>query len=405
MRYQIGLFLLASALFMLFAGSGEARAAETFRIGAPLPMTGPGAAFGEKFKKAYQMAIDEINAKGGVNGHTLTLVIEDTQAKPNLAVTSTRKLISSHGVVALAGGWSSGVALAVAPVAQQSRLPYLLEHPALDDITRQGQDWVFRLQPTTGMYGAALEDFLLNVVWPKGGKRPLKVAYIYVDNAFGQGVAKNGLLPFLTRHRDKFPLVLSEAYNEKALDYKPLLLKAKNSAPDIVLFTSYLTDGILLARQTREVGLSARLFAGTGAGHSMRDIHEKSGKAVEGYFSSGPWHGDPASPAWKAWRKNWEARYKYVPGEHEVEGYVAIQILAEALKKVTAKDLARQRLELKNALRQLDSKTIFGHVRFENFAGHTNQNRAQQLTSLGQWINGTLYQVWPKRAAERAPRF
>lgn len=397
-------FLLFICIFTSIA-AGTAFAAEPCKIGAPLPMTGPGAAFGEKFKKAYQMAIDEINAKGGVNGHKLALVIEDTQAKPNLAVTSARKLISSQGVVALVGGWASGVALAVAPVAQENKIPYLLEHPALDDITRQGADWVFRLQPTTGMYGAALEDFLLTVVWPKGGKKPLKVAYLYVDNAFGQGVAKNGMLPFLNKHKDKFTLVLSEAYNEKALDYKPLLLKAKNTRPDIVLFTSYLTDGIQLAKQTREVGLTARFFSGTGAGHSMQDIYAKSGKAVEGYFSSGPWHGDLSNPDWKAWRKNWEARYRYVPGEHEVEGYVAIQVLAEALKKVTAKDLAKQRVELKAALQGVNSKTIFGQVKFENFDGYTNQNRAQKLTSLGQWVDGALYQVWPKQAAERAPKF
>ncbi len=381
-----------------------ASAQETFRIGAPLPMTGAGAAFGEKFKKAYTMAIDEINAKGGVNGRKLQLVIDDTQAQPPLAVTSVKKLVTSDNVVALIGGWASGVALAVAPLAQELRTPYLLDHPALDDITRQGNDCVFRLQPTTGMYSAALEDFLINVVYERQ-KKPIKAAYLYVDNAFGQGVAKYGIMPFFKEHSDRFVLGVCEAYSEKALDYKPLLLKVKNASPDVIIFTSYLTDGILLGKQAKEVGLTAKLVSGTGAGHSMQDIYEKSGGAVEGYFSSGPWHGDVTSPAWKKWRGDWEAKYGYPPGEHEIEGYVAIQVLARALESVKSRDVVRQREELRVGLKRTTMVTIFGPVKFENFDGYTNQNRAYNLTALGQWIGGKLYQVWPKRVAERDPKY
>ncbi|MFQ3574776.1 MAG: ABC transporter substrate-binding protein [Thermodesulfovibrionales bacterium] len=389
-------FLLLCLSFFI---SQNAVAQEVFKIGAPLPMTGAGAAFGEKFKKAYTMAIEEINAKGGVNGKKLELVIDDTQAKPATAVTNAKKLITSDKVVALIGGWSSGVALAVAPVAQENKTPYILEHPALDDITKQGHDYVFRLQPTTGMYSAALEDFLEKVVYPKE-KKKLKVAYLYVDNAFGQGVAKNGILPFFQSKKDKFELVISDAYNEKALDYKPLLIKVKNANPDIVILTSYLTDGILLAKQTKEIGLKAKLFSGTGAGHSMQDIYEKSGGAVEGYFTSGPWHGEINSPQWKKWRQEWENRFKYVPGEHEIEGYVAIYVLAEGLKNVKSKDITKQREELQQGLKAVNMNTIFGKVKFENFNGYTNQNKAHSLTALAQWQNGKLLQVWPKSAAE-----
>lgn len=386
-------------LFLSFVLNYNAYAQDVFKIGAPLPMTGAGAAFGEKFKKAYTMAIEEINAKGGINGKKLELVIDDTQAKPATAVTNAKKLITSDKVIALIGGWSSGVALAVAPVAQENKTPYLLEHPALDDITKQGHDYVFRLQPTTGMYSAALEDFLENVVYPKE-KKKLKVAYLYLDNAFGQGIAKNGVIPFLQSKKDKFDLVISDAYNEKAMDYKPLLIKVKNANPDIVILTSYLTDGILLAKQTKEIGLKAKLFSGTGAGHSMQDIYEKSGGAVEGYFSSGPWHGEINSPQWKKWRQEWEKKFKYVPGEHEIEGYVAIYVLADALKNVKSKDITKQREELQQGLKSVNITTIFGKVKFENFGGYTNQNKAHSLTALAQWQNGKLLQVWPKSAAE-----
>lgn len=389
-------------LLLLFPLSSFAQ--ESFKIGAPLPITGAGAAFGEKFRKAYQMAIDEINSKGGVNGRKLELIIEDTQAKPTLAVTAAKKLLEQDRVVALVGGWSSGVALAVAPFANDNKIPYLLDHPALDDITRKGYSYVFRLQPTTGMYSAALEDFLLKAIYPKE-KRKLKAAYLYVDNAFGQGVAKYGILPFFEKNKDKFDLVIKEAYDEKALDYKPLILKVKSANPDIIILTSYLTDGILLAKQFKELGVKAKIISGTGAGHSMQDIYEKSGGAVEGYFTSGPWHGNINDPLWKEWRKKWENTHKYVPGEHEIEGYVAIYVLAEALKMVKAKDIKQQREELRNALTKVDMRTIFGRIKFENFDGYTNQNRAFALTSLSQWQGGKLLQVWPKEIAEAQPKY
>lgn len=397
---------LSTVLFFLLMFSQVSYGAGTFKIGCPAPMTGPGANFGEKFKKAYTMAADEINAKGGVNGTKLELVFEDTQAKPALGVSSAKKLISSDNVIALLGGWSSGVAFAVAPVALDNKTPYLLEHPALDDITRKNNDYVFRFQPTTGMYSAALEDFILKVVYPKEKKKQLTVAYVYVDNAFGQGVAKYGIIPFFKKNKDKFNLVVSEAYNENAMDYKPLLLKIKNAAPDIIVLTSYLTDGILISKQIKEVGLTAKFVSGTGAGHSMQDVYEKSGKATEKVFTSGPWHGEIKDPNWKKWRGAWEKKYKYLPGEHEVEGYVAVQVLAEALKGVKSTDsIAKQREELKASLKALNMKTIFGTVKFENFDGYTNQNKAFKMTALAQWIDGKLLQVWPKEAAERDPLY
>jgi len=395
--------ILSRVLFLLLLFSSATYGADTYKIGCPAPMTGPGANFGEKFKKAYTMAAEEINVRGGVNGKKLELVFEDTQAKPAIGVSAAKKLISSDRVIALLGGWSSGVAFAVAPVALDNKTPYLLEHPALDDITRKNNDYAFRLQPTTGMYSAALEDFIMTVVYPKEKKKQLKVAYLYVDNAFGQGVARYGIIPFFTKNKDKFNLVISEAYNENAMDYKPLLLKVKDASPDLVVLTSYLTDGILLAKQSKEVGLKAKMFSGTGAGHSMQDIYEKSGKATEKYFSSGPWHGEIKDPNWKKWRAAWEQKFKYAPGEHEVEGYVAVQVLAEALKGVKSTDVIKQREELKASLKALNMKTIFGTVKFENFDGYTNQNKAYKMTAVAQWINGKLFQVWPKDAAEVAP--
>ncbi len=135
-------------------------AQETIKIGAPQPMTGPDAPFGDKFKKAYSLAVDEINAKGGVNGRKLEVIIEDHQAKNPLAATVAEKLITQYKVLVLTGGRASGQAIEIASVAQRLKTPYVVDHPSADAITAKGFDWVFRQNPTGSIYPEAFHKFL-----------------------------------------------------------------------------------------------------------------------------------------------------------------------------------------------------------------------------------------------------
>ena len=122
-------------------------AQDTLKIGAPQPMTGPDAPFGDKFKKAYTMAVDEINAKGGVNGKKIEVIIEDHQAKNPLAATVAEKLITQNQVLVLTGGRASGQAMEIASVAERLKTPYMVDHPSADAITAKGFEWVFSQQP------------------------------------------------------------------------------------------------------------------------------------------------------------------------------------------------------------------------------------------------------------------
>src|SRR5690606_28201287 len=110
-------FVLAS-LIAVAASAPAAAADDVIKIGAVLPMTGNAAVFGEKFQQAYTMAVDEINAAGGVNGKKLQLVIEDSQEKPQIGKTATEKLVSDKAILVLTGGRSSGVTLVEAQVAE-----------------------------------------------------------------------------------------------------------------------------------------------------------------------------------------------------------------------------------------------------------------------------------------------
>ena len=123
--------------FVLSAVLAAPALAQTIKLGAPQPMTGPDAPFGDKFKKAYSMAIEEINAAGGVNGRKLEIVIEDHQAKNALAATVAEKLVTSEQVLVMTGGRASGQAMEIASVCQRLKTPYLVDHPSADGVGRQ----------------------------------------------------------------------------------------------------------------------------------------------------------------------------------------------------------------------------------------------------------------------------
>ena len=155
--------LLAVMVAVFAAAVALPAAADTLKIGAPQPMTGPDAPFGDKFKKAYDLAVEEINAAGGVNGTKIEVIIEDHQAKNPLAATVAEKLITQDKVLVLTGGRASGQAIEIASVAQRLKTPYLVDHPSADMITAKGFEWVFRNNPTGSIYPEAFNKFITEV--------------------------------------------------------------------------------------------------------------------------------------------------------------------------------------------------------------------------------------------------
>ena len=364
----------------------ETESDDVFVIGAVLPMTGPAAVFGEKFDNAYSMAVDEINAAGGVNGIMLEILIEDSQERPEVGSTAAERLINNEDVGVLTGGRSSGVTFAVARIADQYQMPYLIDHGSTDLATQSGWEYVFRFNPTAGMYTNALQEFMVNETDTE------RVAYIQVDNAFGDAIYEFGLEGFFEEQGYE---VLYEKYDSEALDLRPIINSVKDFDPDAVIMTSGTdNEAAQLARTAAEAGLNPEMFAGTGAGHSIMGYYDQIGDIANYTLSSGPWHGDKTMDEWHEFYNNYRELYGHSPGEHEVEGYVAIYIIADALSRAEGMD----RESIKQALSDTDMNTIFGPIKFEEFDGYINQNRG--ITELTQWLDGELLPVYPFDLAE-----
>jgi len=341
-----------------------------------------------------------------VNGKSIEVVIEDHTAKNALAATVAEKLITQEKVLVMTGGRASGQAMEIASVCQRLKTPYLVDHPSADMITTKGFEWVFRNNPTGSIYPAAFNDF----IGKHPGAMPRSAAVVYDNTLFGKTIGAAVIKQLKARN---VPIVADEAYPVNSLDFKPIMTKVKATNPDYLLMVAVATtDAILLTRHAKEIGIRPRAFVGFGGGFGVADMATQLGPLAQNVFSSAAWSGNTNDPKVKAFYDKFHAKYGIWPHEHEVEGYSAIYILADALKraKLTG-DLQADRDAIRQALLATDMTTVFGKVKFGNYAGplgdpYTNQNvYSPEHSVLAQWKDGQLLNVWPKEYAETAMTF
>ncbi len=171
--------VLASALV-----ATQAQAQETIKIGMTQPLTGPVAASGNYVANGAKIAVDVINAKGGVLGKKLELILEDNKSNPKEAVNAVEKLILRDKVPLLIGAWSSTYTLAIMPKLIEYKIPLIVETSSSGKITTSGNPWVFRISPTSEMEAKA---FLTKYDAFQPGIK--KIDFLSVNNDWGRGSA------------------------------------------------------------------------------------------------------------------------------------------------------------------------------------------------------------------------
>ena len=151
---------IAHSILLICLALGSSQAAETINVGVLLPLTGKLAKYGDIEQKSFMMAAEEINAAEDFEGKKIELIIEDTQGKSDVGRSAIEKLIREDGVVAIGGGFSSSVTWETSKIAQQNKVPYLVNTAAADKITEQGWEYIFRLNPPVSEYPATLNLFV-----------------------------------------------------------------------------------------------------------------------------------------------------------------------------------------------------------------------------------------------------
>ena len=361
-------------------------AEEAVKVGIILPLTGEKAKFGEIEKKSFEMALEELNTAVGPDGKKIEFIYEDDTGRPDVARSAAEKLITKDKVSLLGGGYGSSETFAIAGVAQQNGVPFVISTGSDNKITEMKWDYVFRINPPVGDYPKGLESFLTEVVKPK------TAAILFENTNFGSSGSRE--FEAICKRLD-IKVVISEGYQSGGVDFKPLLVKVKQANPDLVYMISYLMDASLLMNQSKELRITPKLFVGGAAGFTLPEFYQNAGKASEGVFSATLWYQTLPYPGAKEYYEKFVKKYNMDTEYHGAEGYACAYVIADALKRT--KSLKHE--DVREALVATDMMTVFGPVKFVAYDKMANQN--QLPTYLVQWIGGKLELVWPKEIATK----
>ncbi|WP_035216226.1 ABC transporter substrate-binding protein [Desulfobulbus elongatus] len=380
-RLSVMMFMLSIVCGAAFAGPATA---ETLELGIPLPLTGAQAKFGEMEMRSYQIAMEEINAKGGIKGMTVSLNFEDGQGKPEISRAIAEKLIDVKKQPIIFGDYSSSCSKAIAAVANERKVPYLVVTGADDAITQQNYEYVFRMNPSNAYYAAGLGSFLSQVV------KPTSIAILYESSDFGTSGADE-----MEKYGEKIGMkvVVKEKYEKGAVDFKPILTKVKAQKPDVIYMVSYVMDASLLMKQIKELRIEAKLFAGGAAGFAIPEFINNAKDAAEYVVTATLWSTQVNYPGAKEFAEKYKAKFGDYPSYHGAEAYSALYIVKDAIERSKSMDPA----DIRAAMKATKMMTAFGPIHFADKDGYQNQNFMETLVL--QVINGKHETIWPESTA------
>lgn len=381
---RLSVMVLLSFVVSLVAGVGYA--ADTLDLSIPLPLTGGQAKFGEMEKKSYEIAAEEINAKGGIKGKKIVLSFEDSQGKPEISRAIAEKLIDVKKQPVLIGDYSSSCSKAIAAVANERKTPYLVVTGADDSITQQNYKYVFRMNPSNAYYAIGLVSFLKEVVKPKS------IAILYESSDFGTSGAED-----MAKQAEKMGMkvLVKEKYEKGAVDFKPILSKVKAARPDVIYMVSYVMDASLLMKQIKELRIDAKLFAGGAAGFAIPEFIDNAKDAAEYVVTATLWSPQVKYPGAKEFAEKYKKKYADYPSYHGAEAYSALYVLKDVLTR--AKSMNQE--DIRAAMKATNMVTAFGPIKFDDKDGYQNQNFMDTLVL--QVIKGEHETIWPKQYASK----
>ncbi|MCJ2135782.1 ABC transporter substrate-binding protein [Methylobacterium sp. J-026] len=348
-----GRFTLTTAILLALTATGAQ--ADAIRIGVNEPLTGPFAASGTYVVNGAKIAADEINAKGGVLGKTIELVIEDNKSNPTEAAAVAEKLITSDKTPVMMGAWGSSLTLAVMPKLMDYETPMLVETSSSGKITTSGNPYVFRISPPSSLEA---ETFA-----PMVGRLGLKkVDFLVLNNDFGRGAATD----FGKMLKDKGVTVgLVETMDQGAQDMSAQLSKLKASDSDTIMITSSVDQLVLLFKQMAALGLKKRVIT-TGGSQNPDQIIAQAGAAADGTMHLTtflPWSPDrtPDPKATAAFIDAWKKRgFEFAGVTESFRGYDGIRAIAHAIETAGSTDPAA----IAKAFWSVDFVGLNGPIRF-----------------------------------------
>jgi len=314
-------------------GGGGSNGGGAIKVGEFASLTGKEATFGTSSHEGTQLAIEEINAAGGVLGKKLELLTEDDLSKAGEPATVVNKLISRDGVVAILGEVASSRSLEAAPICQQNKIPMISPSSTNPKVTETG-DYIFRVCFIDPFQGTVMANFATKTLKAK------KVAiFTDVKSDYSKGLAKYFKEGF-TKPGGQITAELD--FNGGDKDFKAQLTAIKGSNPDAVFVPGYYTDVALICIQAKQLGLDVPLFGGDG--WESDQLVKIGGKDVEGDYFSTHYAPDVATDKVKGFVAAYQKRFQgKTPDAMAALGYDSAMLLADAIKRAGSTDGAKVR--------------------------------------------------------------
>jgi branched-chain amino acid transport system substrate-binding protein len=364
------------------------------KVGVLLPRSGMQAGIGQDCQRGVDIAPGILKELGLP---VLEIMNADTETKVEVARSRAEKLISD-GAQVLVGAFDSGQSTAIAQVAEQKGIPYIVNIAAAPQITEQGYKFVFRNFPTAGMI---LSDAFANQkeLFEQAGAAPKTVVFMHINDTFGTAM-RGGIGAVMPKFNLPYTLVDTIAYDPAARDLSVEVAKAKATGADALLMVSRLNDAILLTRELVKQRWSPMAILSMGPGWYEDQYLKTLGKLSDGPLSFVPWY-DPNKPLSK---KLEEALAKSSPGvnlnTNHVYTFEALLVAADAYKRAGSSDPAA----LADAIRKSDIKNnaspgpgILFNEKGQNdkLKGSAIQNRDGKLLTVAPKVAANAKVEWP----------
>jgi branched-chain amino acid transport system substrate-binding protein len=403
MKVALGKRLLAvvsifAVLGILQNAPGSLAADKVVKVGNIEPLSGPSASVGQQGRCARDLAVEEINAAGGIKslgGAKIEMVYADSESKPERGVAEAERMINTEKVNVLTGCWNSAVTYPTSAVAERYGIPFLVPVSSADKITEQGFKTIFRIAAKASWWTRDQFAFLKDMSKETNTKLET-VAFVYENGdwgkAFDDGWKK-------AAEKDGYKVVLDEPYPSTATDLSPVVQKIKRANPDVLLLVSNAADAILLTNTLADFKVKPKAIVASGGGHADPSFMKAAGKNAQYIFDIVEWETDLGKPGIPAFNVKFNAKCGYNPAGESVDAYIGMYVLADALERAGSLDPKAIRDAL--AATKLNSGPAmiasFDSIEFDETG--QNKNAALvivQINDLGKGMERPT--VWPKSA-------
>ena len=311
------------------AGGTPGVTGDTILLGEVGSLTGSEATFGISTRNAIELAIREVNAAGGVKGKKIEVRVYDNQSKPEEAAQAANRLINQDNVLLILGEVASSNSMAMAEKAQPAKVPMISNASTNPKVTEIG-DYIFRV---------CFIDPFQGYVMAKFAHDNLKINKVAVLRDLGSAYSQ-GLADVFERKFTEMggKIVARETYTKGSTDFRSQLTAIKRASPDAIYIPGYYNDVGLIARQARELGITAKLMGGDG--WDSEKLFELGCAAIEGSYFSNHYSPDDPNPQIQKFIADYKAAFGSVPDSLAALGYDAARVAVDAIKRAPSFDRA-----------------------------------------------------------------